>query len=92
MKKPKQATAIARQKAHGESLREWLQDRAAVAAKRMAEARKRAAAAPQPSRGVDRVPRSRQPEHSVPSPRVPHERDRALAGKARIRARRAARR
>lgn len=55
MPKSTQREAIARQKAHGESLRSWLQDRATAAKKAVAK-RRAEAAKNRPSRGVDRVP------------------------------------
>lgn len=61
----RQREAIARQKAHGDSLRAWLQDRAAAATKRRTEARATAAKEPQPSRGVNRVPAQLQGLHQT---------------------------
>ena len=66
MKKTKQKTALARQREHGNSLRTWLQDRAIAAGKRRAEARKKAAKQPAPSRGVDRVPARLRVERPAP--------------------------
>jgi hypothetical protein len=92
----KQREAIARQKAHGESLRAWLQDKAAEAAKRR-RVRHLADQVAVGSRGVDRVPARYRTEarevvwvHKHPEglfePRVSYRnetKDRTRAGKAR---------
>lgn len=69
MSTQKQKTAIKRQRAHGNSLRSWLQDRAHAAAKRRAKARE---TAPTGSRGVDRVPARYQVHGPVPKFVVEH--------------------